>query len=96
LNGEDIIVPKPEKKLSKSLSTHIIMCSYNGKLENWNFFFFTNDILKNLERNAGTVIHVHSQEVVKLCLLNPENEIRINGLEMIKVSNNYGMGILID
>ncbi|KAL4148434.1 hypothetical protein QTP88_002677 [Uroleucon formosanum] len=65
LNGEDIIVPKPEKKLSKSQCTPIFMCSYN-------------------ERNAGAVIHVHSQEAVKLCLLNPESEVRITGLEMIK------------
>jgi methylthioribulose-1-phosphate dehydratase len=36
------------------------------------------------ERNAGAVIHVHSQEIVKLCLLNPENEIRIRDLEIIK------------
>ncbi|XP_050534939.1 uncharacterized protein LOC126901982 isoform X2 [Daktulosphaira vitifoliae] len=36
------------------------------------------------ERNAGAVIHTHSPEVVKLSLLNPENEVRIKGLEMIK------------
>ncbi|KAE9523457.1 hypothetical protein AGLY_016009 [Aphis glycines] len=36
------------------------------------------------ERNAGAVIHVHSSKVVKLCLLNPENEVKITGLEMIK------------
>lgn len=39
-----------------------------------------------LERNAGAVIHIHSQEVVKLCLLNPENELRITDLEIIKAS----------
>lgn len=43
----------------------------------------------NLERNAGAVIHIHSPEVVKLCLLNPENELKISGLEMIKVSLKY-------
>lgn len=65
LDGEDIIVPPPEKKLSKSQCTPIFMCSY-------------------YERNAGAVIHVHSSKAVKLCLLNPENEVKITGLEMIK------------
>ncbi|XP_060838768.1 uncharacterized protein LOC132920408 isoform X4 [Rhopalosiphum padi] len=77
LNGEDIIVPKADKKLSKSQCTPIFMCSYN-------------------ERNAGAVIHVHSQEVVKLCLLNPENEIRITGLEMIKGIFNEKTGKFYD
>lgn len=36
------------------------------------------------ERNAGAVIHIHSPDVVKLCLLNPENEIRVSDIEMIK------------
>lgn len=46
--------------------------------------------LNKLVRNAGAVIHIHSVNVVKLCLLNPENELKISGLEMIKVntSNN--------
>lgn len=42
--------------------------------------------INNLERNAGAVIHIHSPELVKLCLLNPENELRISDLEMIKVN----------
>jgi len=44
LNGEDIIAPKAEKKLSKSQCTPIFMCAYNGKLEDLNFFI-TNNIL---------------------------------------------------
>jgi len=43
----------------------------------------------NLELNAGAVIHLHSQEVVKFCFLNPENELISTDLEMIKVSNNF-------
>lgn len=92
LDGEDIIVPEPEKKLSKSQCTPIFMCAYTGKLNNQKCFIFLLIIYgKNLERNAGAVIHVHSMEAVKLCLLNPENELRITGLEMMKVSNNYEM-----
>ncbi|XP_001949266.2 probable methylthioribulose-1-phosphate dehydratase isoform X2 [Acyrthosiphon pisum] len=77
LNGEDVIIPKPEKKLSKSQCTPIFMCSFT-------------------ERNAGAVIHVHSQEVVKLCLLNPENEVKITGLEMIKGIYNEKKGKFYD
>ncbi|XP_060879667.1 methylthioribulose-1-phosphate dehydratase isoform X2 [Metopolophium dirhodum] len=77
LNGEDIIIPKPEKKLSKSQCTPIFMCSFT-------------------ERNAGAVIHVHSQEVVKLCLLNPESEVKITGLEMIKGIYNEKKGKFYD
>lgn len=51
------------------------------------YLFVVSNAYENLlERNAGAVIHIHSQEVVKLCLLNPENEIRITDLEIIKVS----------
>lgn len=32
------------------------------------------------------MIHVHSLDVVKLCLLTPGNELRIRDLEMVKVS----------
>ncbi|XP_022180883.1 probable methylthioribulose-1-phosphate dehydratase isoform X2 [Myzus persicae] len=77
LDGEDIIVPEPEKKLSKSQCTPIFMCAYT-------------------ERNAGAVIHVHSMEAVKLCLLNPENELRITGLEMIKGIFNEKTGKFYD
>jgi len=77
LNGQDIIVPKADKKLSKSQCTPIFMCSYN-------------------ERNAGAVIHVHSKEAVKLCMINPENEIRITGLEMIKGIFNEKTGKFYD
>ncbi|KAL5239216.1 hypothetical protein ACI65C_006626 [Semiaphis heraclei] len=48
------------------------------------------------ERNAGAVIHVHSKEVVKLCLLNPENEHRITGLKMIKGIFNEKTGKFYD
>lgn len=48
------------------------------------------------ERNAGAVIHIHSQEVVKLCLLNPENEIRITDLEIIKGIFNEEKGQYYD
>lgn len=47
----------------------------------------------NLERNAGAIIHIHSPGVIKLCLLNPENEIRISDLEMIRV-NIYCLAII--
>ncbi|XP_022182459.1 probable methylthioribulose-1-phosphate dehydratase isoform X2 [Myzus persicae] len=77
LDGEDIIVPEPEKKLSKSQCTPIFMCAYT-------------------ERNAGAVIHVYSLEAVKLCLLNPENELRITGLEMMKGIFNEKTGKFYD
>lgn len=54
----------------------------NTKIILYNNFIFK----KYLERNAGAVIHVHSLEAVKLCLLTPEKELRISDLEMIKVS----------
>ncbi|XP_022180486.1 probable methylthioribulose-1-phosphate dehydratase isoform X1 [Myzus persicae] len=77
LDGEDIIVPESEKKLSKSQCTPIFMCAYT-------------------ERNAGAVIHVYSLEAVKLCLLNPENELRITGLEMMKGIFNEKTGKFYD
>ncbi|XP_025416437.1 probable methylthioribulose-1-phosphate dehydratase isoform X8 [Sipha flava] len=49
-----------------------------------------------IERNAGAVIHIHSPELVKLCLLNPENELRISGLEMIKGIYNEEKGRFYD
>ncbi|XP_050437577.1 probable methylthioribulose-1-phosphate dehydratase isoform X2 [Adelges cooleyi] len=45
-----------------------------------------------IERQAGAVIHTHSPDVVKLSLLNPENEVRISGLEMIKGIYNEEQG----
>jgi len=50
LNGTDIIIPKPEKKLSKSQCTPIFMCSFTGILENWNFFFLTNNLWKKFRK----------------------------------------------
>ncbi|XP_025198464.1 probable methylthioribulose-1-phosphate dehydratase isoform X2 [Melanaphis sacchari] len=48
------------------------------------------------ERNAGAVIHVHSQNAVKICMLNPENELRITGYEMIKGIFNEKTGKFYD
>ncbi|VVC32689.1 Class II aldolase/adducin N-terminal,Methylthioribulose-1-phosphate dehydratase,PWWP [Cinara cedri] len=47
-------------------------------------------------RDAGAVIHIHSLEVVKLCLLSPGKDIRINDLEIIKGIYNEEKGKYYD
>jgi len=43
----------------------------------------------NLERNAKAVIHVLSLGAIKLCLVNPGNEVKITDSKMIKVRRKY-------
>lgn len=79
------------KKNYQKASALPYLCVLIMVIQKLECIFIINNKWKNLERNAGAVIHVHSQEVVKLCLLNPENELKITGLEMIKVNKNYEM-----